>query len=268
MVFEHREGAGGIGFASLMCAANYLWGLENDFPLFEEVQRQKAPLFEHPVKKKPFTTKDFDENIKVLMRETHALDGSLPAPEEQGLHSFRAGGALALKAAGAPPDVIKAMGRWRSDAWMIYIRDRRAESIQWGRRIRDVSELDVQQVPLADRHRPLEYWCGAETVDEVLQRSADTNEIRQRLDDAALVDIEANHANARDLESEFDETVQFLQGLGIDASGEGEPEEKEELFGLDAVAKLAKETAWPKPPAAASATAEKGFLFEMQPTPR
>ena len=75
------------------------------------------------------------------------------------------------------------MGRWRSDAWTIYIRDRRAESIQWRRRIRDASKLDVQQVPLADRHRPLEYWCGAETVDEVLRRSADTNDIRQRLGD-------------------------------------------------------------------------------------
>ena len=60
LVFEHQEGAGGIDFASLMCAANYLCGLENDFPLFEEVQMQKAPLFEHPVKKKPFTTKDFE----------------------------------------------------------------------------------------------------------------------------------------------------------------------------------------------------------------
>ena len=80
----------------------------------------------------------------------------------------------------------------------------------------------------------------------MLQRSADTNEIRQKLDDATLVDIEANHANARDLESEFDETVQLLQGLGIGASSESKLEETEELFGVDAVAKLARQTAWPK----------------------
>lgn len=37
-------------------------------------------------------------------------------------HSMRAGGATALAAAGVPDDRIRAMGRWSSDAYQVYIR--------------------------------------------------------------------------------------------------------------------------------------------------
>lgn len=37
-------------------------------------------------------------------------------------HSLRAGGATALAAAGVPPHIIQAMGRWSSDTFQIYIR--------------------------------------------------------------------------------------------------------------------------------------------------
>lgn len=38
-------------------------------------------------------------------------------------HSFRAGGATDLYASGAPPRLIQLQGRWKSDAYIIYIRD-------------------------------------------------------------------------------------------------------------------------------------------------
>jgi hypothetical protein len=38
-------------------------------------------------------------------------------------HSFRIGGATAFLRAGVPPDVVKKMGRWKSDAFLIYWRE-------------------------------------------------------------------------------------------------------------------------------------------------
>ena len=43
--------------------------------------------------------------------------------ERVGSHSLRSGGAMTLKLSGADRDDIKKMGRWRSDAFLIYIHD-------------------------------------------------------------------------------------------------------------------------------------------------
>jgi hypothetical protein len=37
-------------------------------------------------------------------------------------HSMRAGGATSLAEAGVSPHIIQAIGRWKSDAWQIYVR--------------------------------------------------------------------------------------------------------------------------------------------------
>lgn len=37
-------------------------------------------------------------------------------------HSMRTGGATSLATAGVPPGTIQALGRWSSDAWLVYIR--------------------------------------------------------------------------------------------------------------------------------------------------
>ncbi|KIJ30935.1 hypothetical protein M422DRAFT_186511, partial [Sphaerobolus stellatus SS14] len=37
-------------------------------------------------------------------------------------HSFRIGGTTELLVAGVPPDVVKALGRWSSDAFLVYWR--------------------------------------------------------------------------------------------------------------------------------------------------
>ena len=56
---------------------------------------------------------------------------NLPAngitPNRVGTHSLRAGGAMALKFAGADRDDIKKMGRWSSDTFLLYIHDQIAE---------------------------------------------------------------------------------------------------------------------------------------------
>ncbi|KAF9218783.1 hypothetical protein BS17DRAFT_642718, partial [Gyrodon lividus] len=37
-------------------------------------------------------------------------------------HSFRIGGTTELLLAGVPPDIVKALGRWSSDAFLCYWR--------------------------------------------------------------------------------------------------------------------------------------------------
>lgn len=61
-------------------------------------------------------------------------DGSIPVrawfmkrlrsffPTDISGHSMHAGGATSLAAAGVPPAMIQAIGRWSSDAWLAYIR--------------------------------------------------------------------------------------------------------------------------------------------------
>ena len=39
-----------------------------------------------------------------------------------GGHSMRAGGATSLAEHGTPPSIIQAVGRWTSDAFLMYIR--------------------------------------------------------------------------------------------------------------------------------------------------
>ncbi|KAJ8475333.1 hypothetical protein ONZ51_g6619 [Trametes cubensis] len=43
-------------------------------------------------------------------------------PRDVAGHSMRAGGATSLAAAGVSPATIQALGRWSSDAWLVYIR--------------------------------------------------------------------------------------------------------------------------------------------------
>jgi len=44
-------------------------------------------------------------------------------PSEYSLRSLRIGGATTLMALGAPPEAVRTMGRWASDAFRIYLRD-------------------------------------------------------------------------------------------------------------------------------------------------
>jgi hypothetical protein len=58
-------------------------------------------------------------HVSGWVKEMAALDGK---PEgDFDTHSFRAGGACALWAAGYDATTIQTIGRWRSDCWRIYI---------------------------------------------------------------------------------------------------------------------------------------------------
>ena len=46
-------------------------------------------------------------------------------------HSFRIGGAMALYEAGAPDSVIMMMGRWKSSAFLTYLRSCREVILHW-----------------------------------------------------------------------------------------------------------------------------------------
>ena len=50
---------------------------------------------------------------------------------EFGTHSLRIGGATALFAAGASPEVIRTMGRWSSDCYRLYVRACYQSSLDW-----------------------------------------------------------------------------------------------------------------------------------------
>lgn len=52
-------------------------------------------------------------------------------------HSLRIGGASALLRAGAPPVLVQVLGRWRSDAFIDYIRVARPQLLFWSRRMLD-----------------------------------------------------------------------------------------------------------------------------------
>ena len=50
-------------------------------------------------------------------------------------HSFRIGGAMALFEAGAPDSVIQMMGRWKSDAFLVYLRSSRNVILHWNQMV-------------------------------------------------------------------------------------------------------------------------------------
>jgi len=78
----------------------------------------KSPLFKCAV------TPDAKEGKEIFLRWLRKLlrDMNLPASEFSG-HSFRAGGATDLFRKKIPVALIKLMGRWRSDAYLIYCRE-------------------------------------------------------------------------------------------------------------------------------------------------
>ena len=61
-----------------------------------------------------------------------------------GAHSLRIGGATALAYSGAPEHVIKALGRWRSDAYLRYLRECREEMNFYAHCITDADVDDYE----------------------------------------------------------------------------------------------------------------------------
>ena len=75
-----------------------------------------TPLFRDPANNAPIRVSQLRKLVKMLMKAVGR------DPDRYGAHSLRIGGATALFAQGASPVDIKALGRWSSDCFEIYIR--------------------------------------------------------------------------------------------------------------------------------------------------
>ena len=67
LVFQFDGEKGSIGFAPLLCAGNYLFGLEREVPMFDDGERAASPLFVDPSTGRAFRTGDFDKIVKSVM---------------------------------------------------------------------------------------------------------------------------------------------------------------------------------------------------------
>ena len=94
-----------------------LWNLIKIIDPVPASEMTTTPLFRDPATNKPITVAEVREEIRMLMTRI-GRDGSI-----YGAHSLRIGGATALSFLGAPPQHIKCHGRWRSDAYLRYIRE-------------------------------------------------------------------------------------------------------------------------------------------------
>ena len=131
----------------------------------------RTPLFRdsrHPDPFQPLLYKQLLAAVKAL-----ATAASLE-PQNYGTHSLRIGGASALLAAGAPENVIQAMGRWSTDIHRLYSRANAPDLYRWslamGRAHVDPLELhrQVRSLQLPLEGSPLwgsEYQEVAATLD-------------------------------------------------------------------------------------------------------
>ena len=69
-----------------------------------------------------------------------------------GLHSLRIGGATAMAWMRAPPSEIKTAGRWKSEAYLRYVRALRSNSARWAAGIAsaDVDDFEADHVDIDD----------------------------------------------------------------------------------------------------------------------
>ena len=127
---------GGGKYLDPVAALEHLFAAD---PVPEE-EWAATPLFRDPATGAAFTTAHVRAVVKALM----AAEGE--DPRQYGGHSLRIGGATAALAAGVPPVVIRAMGRWSSDVYEIYCRASDEAVLRFGRRIAgvDYTELEVE----------------------------------------------------------------------------------------------------------------------------
>jgi hypothetical protein len=102
------------GGGSLIDPVAELWRMLELDPV-PKAERATTPLF-RLANGQPVRTGDVRECVRALMRRIGC------DPLQFGAHSLRIGGATAAMAAGVDSAVIKVMGRWSSDVFMIYTR--------------------------------------------------------------------------------------------------------------------------------------------------
>ena len=98
-----------------LCAVEAVMDMELKWP-----KRGEEPAFCHFTYKKRAGPVRYSTITNLLKRTAARLGLS---PKDFASHSLRAGGASALARGGAPPWQIQAIGRWKSDAYLLYIRN-------------------------------------------------------------------------------------------------------------------------------------------------
>ena len=83
----------------------------------EKLLAPDAPVFVGGVDGSPLRREDVNLVLELSAKELYGADNSKLFRS----HSLRHGGASAYAAAGVPLHVIKEFGRWKSEAYMIYI---------------------------------------------------------------------------------------------------------------------------------------------------
>ena len=140
------------GGGSLLDPVAELWRMLELNPV-PASERSSTPLF-RLANGESVRTGDVREMVRHLMRQIGC------DPLQYGAHSLRIGGATAAMAAGVDPAVIKVMGRWSSDVFMIYTRINRETAVR-------MSSL-IGSTPFHDLERGVE----TEEMDEILMPGA------------------------------------------------------------------------------------------------
>lgn len=123
---------------SLLDPVRELWRMVSGDPVPVE-DRATTPLFRH-ASGKAITVEEVRDTVKRLM----AAVGCDPACF--GAHSLRIGGATAALAANVDPSVIRAMGRWASDAFEIYTRLTKEAAVRFTTVIGSTAFHDVERI--------------------------------------------------------------------------------------------------------------------------
>ena len=125
---------------SLLDPVQELWRMLELDPV-EEAARGHTPLFRRAADGEAIATDDVCAMVKALMKAVGR------DPRDYGAHSLRIGGATAAMAAGVDPAIIKVLGRWSSDIYMIYMRMNSEAAAAAGAAIASTAFHDVEGAP-------------------------------------------------------------------------------------------------------------------------
>ena len=138
---EHREGRGGVNVELFELGPDTRWCPVRALEKFKKdctLKREKEmPVF-RLASGKNLTADMLNSYIKSVA----SLLGDYPGDVGVTSHSFRAGIVSLMGAMGEPEDLIKAIGRWTSDSWMLYAKS--------GRSVRLSDQMRIQKKAAED----------------------------------------------------------------------------------------------------------------------
>ena len=138
---EHREGRGGINVELFELGPETRW-----CPV-RALEKFKADCVLEINKDLPVFRLASGKNLTPDMLNTYIKSvaltlGDYPSDTSVTSHSFRAGIVSLMGAMGEPEDLIKAIGRWTSDSWMLYAKS--------GRSVRLSDQMRIQKKAAED----------------------------------------------------------------------------------------------------------------------